>query len=611
MANIPEYDFSKGFARMAQVMGGTGSALPFTAQMHEFAMKQTGSSGHRFYTEPEALVRGILDTCRDFRFDTPFLLWDVYNVEAEALGANLALFDDMAPAIDNVAPIIETEKDLARLQPPDPARAGRMPMVADALGLFRDLTGVTPPPCYCAPFTLAAQCMTFEKLVLAINDDPAFVHRVLTFLVDEVIAPYMNAMTRLYPDATVVDGSDAIASLPFITQSMLEEFSLHYIERLGELCDRPVICDNWWGDSYADDLEGFWALKLRATPPYLKVQDPDLFKVGVERAKDYAVRRGVPLVLGVDNNVLQQGPAEAIEKRIHEYMEVGEPHGGCVLYLCSLSAQTPAEHVRIAIDAIERFRAGDRPYAGLRESGTEAARGDGARPAEPKRVARVQTASSEDDEALLDDIFDAVLDHEDGKTPDLVRQALDRGMNVHAILEDALIAAMDDVGRMFGEGAIFVPEMLMAARAMKAGLEVVRPVLTETGAPPRGKVMLATVQGDVHDIGKNLVGMMLEGAGYEVTDLGVNVSPEDVLARARALAPDVVGPSALLTTSMPSMQKTVDLFKDQGAPFPLLVGGAPVTQEFAGRIGADGYGEDAPLAVEAVNRLVEGMPAAA
>ena len=176
---------------------------------------------------------------------------------------------------------------------------------------------------------------------------------------------------------------------------------------------------------------------------------------------------------------------------------------------------------------------------------------------------------------------------------------------VQSLLDDALIAAMDDVGEEFAKGKIFVPEMLMAARAMKAGLEILRPILSQSGEPPKGLVMLATVQGDVHDIGKNLVGMMLEGAGYQVVDLGVNVTPDEVLERAHELSPDVVGLSALLTTSMPSMQKTVALFKKTEAIYPVIVGGAPVTEEFADKIGADGYGENAPHAVEIVHRLVE------
>ncbi len=598
---MAEFDFDDGYARLENAMGGGSDSMPFIAQMHEFAMQHTGHPGHEFYTDPEVFVRGILETARDFGFDTPSLIWDVYNVEAEALGAKLVLFDDMAPAIDNVDPIIKTEADLARLKTPDPTSAGRMPFVFEVLRLFSELTGRPPGPAYCAPFTLAAQCMTFERLILEINDNPKFVHKVMTFLTDEVLAPYCNAMAKAFPEATVIDGSDAIASLPFITQDMLEEFSLGYIERLQRQCPVPVICDNWWGDSFTDDKERFWRQKLRATPHYFKIQDPDLFKVGVEPAVAFAARVDKPIVLGVDNNVLQNGPAEEIEKRIHEYMEAGEPGGRGILYLCSLSALTPPEHVRAAIAAVNRFRAGDRPHAGLRLSGQ--AQEAETRPA-PAKTQITADGKGDRAEQVLDDIFDAVMDYEHDEVVRLVTAALAEGLDLHEILDDALIAAMDEIGGMFSEGTIFVPEMLLAARAMKAGLGVLRPILTKTAVKPKGTVVLATVQGDVHDIGKNLVGMMLEGAGYKIVDLGVNVDKERIMAAAEEFKPDVVGLSALLTTSMPAMQKTVAAFKDQGLPYPIIVGGAPVTAAFAEAIAADGYAENAPEAVARVGRFI-------
>ena len=146
---------------------------------------------------------------------------------------------------------------------------------------------------------------------------------------------------------------------------------------------------------------------------------------------------------------------------------------------------------------------------------------------------------------------------------------------------------MEEVGGMFSEGVIFVPEMLLSARAMKGGLEILRPLLTKTNAKPKGLVMLATVQGDVHDIGKNLVGMMLEGAGYTVVDLGVNVDAEAAMAKARELKPDVIGLSALLTTTMPQMKKIIAAFRAADQPYPIIIGGAPVTQEFADKVGVD------------------------
>ncbi len=609
---MAEFDFSEGYRRLNAAMTTGSDEIPFIAQMHEFSMKCKGVLGRDFYTKPELFVRSILETTRDFGFDTPSLIWDAYNIEAEALGAKLVLFDDMAPAIDNVDPIIKTEKDLARLKTPDPYSAGRMPFVLDVLRLFKELTGEPPLPCYCGPFTLAVQCMTFEQVILQIKDDPKFVHKVMTFLTEEVLAPYMNAMLKEFPEATAADGSDATASLPFITQDMLEEFALHYVERLQELCIRPAICDNWWGDSFTSDKERFWEYKLRATPPYFKIQDPDLFKVGAEPAIAFALKKDLPIVMGVDNNVLQQGPKEAIWKRIHEYMEVGGQSRKFVLYLCSLSAETPVEHVEAAIAAIKAFRSGERPYEGLRLSGAEDIE---AEKIDVSQITHVRERSStgkdrEELEAFLDSIYNAVLDFADDEVTSLVTSGLEDGVSVHEMLDDALIAAMDEVGAMFSEGVIFVPEMLLAARAMKAGLAILRPILTKSDVKPKGLVMLATVQGDVHDIGKNLVGMMLEGAGFKVVDLGVNVSKEDIMAKAEELKPNVVGLSALLTTSMPGMAKTVQLFKQEGVPYPIVVGGAPVTEAFADTIGADGYGEDAPGAVALIERLVSGDAAA-
>lgn len=607
---MPEFDFEVGYKRLEKAMNGGTDEAAFIVQMHEFAMARSGFPAHEFYTNPAIFARGVCQTTVDCRFDVPSFIWDVYNVEAEALGVPLVLFEDMAPALDNVIPFIENEKDLAKLKSPDPATAGRLPMVAEILHQVKELTGRRPPHCFCGPFTMAAHLMTFENLVVQMTQNPAFVHKVLEFIVDEVLIPIGEYMLKQFPDLPFYDGSDATASLPFITQEMQEEFAMEPILRMQRGLERPVYVDNWWGDFYPEDRERFWENKLKVTPDFFKIQDPDLWKVGLAQPMDFAKRKKKSVVLGIDNNLFQNGPPEEIEKRVHEYMEVIEEADGkgCV-YFCNLSAVTPPEHVKVAVDAALAFRDGERPWKGLRRAGTPEAVGSSAdadeKPDEAALIAQVASEEVSAEEKLLDDIFDAVLDHEDELAAELVAKGLEDKVAVQSLLDDALIAAMDDVGEEFSKGTIFVPEMLMAARAMKAGLEVLRPVLTQTGEPPKGLVMLATVQGDVHDIGKNLVGMMLEGAGYEVVDLGVNVTPDEVLEKANELKPNVVGLSALLTTSMPSMQKTVALFKKVESAYPVIVGGAPVTEEFAQKIGADGYGENAPHAVETIHRLVE------
>ena len=607
--DFSEFDFSAGYQMLDDgFLDNKAEHIPFVQQCHEFSMKHMGTNAWKFYSDPESFLFGSLKTAHDFGFDTPDMCWDAYNVEAEAIGCDIAKFDDLTPAIDNTNPLVTCEKDLARLKPLD-LRAGRIPFAMDVSHLFKEVTGVEPYLVYCAPFTLTSHVMTFEKLVLDMQDNPAYVHKVMTYLTDEVLAPYINEFCRRFPNVAVVPGSDAVASLPFITLEMMEEFALHYIERLRGLTNNKAIVDNWWGDSFVDDQEKFWEFKLRANPLYLKVQDPDLYRVGAQKAKDYATARDLPVMFGVSNNLLMQGPAVEIEKRIHEYLEIAEPSGKNLLYLCNFSSETPPEFVRASVAAINKFRNGDRPWTGQHTSGSpEAADYEkfGKRSEEEKenKVVDIFSNLSEENEALLDELFDNVVNGETEEAIERVQLALKKDIPLASILETSLIAAMEEVGGMFSDGEIFVPEMLLSARAMKGGLEILRPLLTESSVEPKGLVLLATVQGDVHDIGKNLVAMMLEGAGYKVHDMGVNNSGDDILEKARELKPDVIGLSALLTTTMPQMSKVIQQFRAEDEPYPIIVGGAPLTQDFADKIGADGYGADAPGAVNLVHTLV-------
>jgi corrinoid protein of di/trimethylamine methyltransferase len=205
----------------------------------------------------------------------------------------------------------------------------------------------------------------------------------------------------------------------------------------------------------------------------------------------------------------------------------------------------------------------------------------------------------------LNTIKNAVIGGKHAEIKGVVQQALDAGLEPGTIVNDALIAAMDVVGKDFGSGKIFVPEMLVSAVTMKAGLEVVKPRLAGGESRSRGTIIMATVKGDLHDIGKNLVSMMLEGAGFKVMDLGVDLSVEKLIDQVKALKPDILGLSALLTTTMPEMQKVIGELKAQGLrdQVKVLVGGAPVDQAFADKIGADGYGANATEAVELARRF--------
>ncbi|MDG2908111.1 MAG: B12-binding domain-containing protein [Acidimicrobiales bacterium] len=227
-----------------------------------------------------------------------------------------------------------------------------------------------------------------------------------------------------------------------------------------------------------------------------------------------------------------------------------------------------------------------------------------------------------DDEIVLAELSDGDLtaqmhdDLYDGLADEIVEGTeilLERGWDPSRVLNDALVAGMRIVGIDFRDGILFVPEVLLAANAMKAGMAILRPLLAETGAQPIGKVVIGTVKGDIHDIGKNLVGMMLEGAGFEVFDLGINTDVEQFLAALDEHKPDILGMSALLTTTMPYMKVVIDTLieKSLREEYIIIVGGAPLNEEFSEAIGADAYCRDAAVASETAERLVAQRRAAA
>jgi 5-methyltetrahydrofolate--homocysteine methyltransferase len=205
-------------------------------------------------------------------------------------------------------------------------------------------------------------------------------------------------------------------------------------------------------------------------------------------------------------------------------------------------------------------------------------------------------------ELMMDDLYDGYAE----EIEEEVHEALGRGITPYDVLTDGLVAGMDIVGVDFRDGILFVPEVLMAAKAMKAGMFILRPLLAETGAEQVGKMVIGTVKGDIHDIGKNLVGMMMEGAGFEVIDLGINNSVEDYLAAIAMHKPDILGMSALLTTTMPYMRVVINALKEEGIrnDIIVMVGGAPLNEAFAEDIEADAYCRDAAVAVDTAKKFM-------
>ena len=216
------------------------------------------------------------------------------------------------------------------------------------------------------------------------------------------------------------------------------------------------------------------------------------------------------------------------------------------------------------------------------------------------------------DAELVEQVHDDLYNGLKSEIEDATRIFLERGWAPEQILNQALVEGMRIVGVDFRDGILFVPEVLLAANAMKGGMEILRPRLVETGVEPIGKIVIATVKGDVHDIGKNLVSMMLEGAGFEVIDLGINNPVEKYLDALEKHRPDILGMSALLTTTMPYMKVVIDTLKQKGIrdEYIVLVGGAPLNEEFGKAVGADAYCRDAAIAVETAKSLIAARRAA-
>jgi 5-methyltetrahydrofolate--homocysteine methyltransferase len=207
---------------------------------------------------------------------------------------------------------------------------------------------------------------------------------------------------------------------------------------------------------------------------------------------------------------------------------------------------------------------------------------------------------------ILQQIKHAVITRKRAEIQGLVETAIGQRVDLNTIIDNGLIAAMDVVGQQFSDSEIFVPEMLVSALTMKLGLDIVKPLLKSEDTRSRGTIMMATVKGDIHDIGKNIVIMMLEGAGFQVVDLGVDLTVEKLMEQIETIKPDLVGLSALLTTTMPEMRRSIQVLKEKGlkGKVKVMVGGAPVSAAFAKEVGADGYGADAAEAVELARRLI-------
>jgi len=347
--------FESGFKRFFDSLEGTPDRVPFIAQMHEFAMACSKSSAKQFYCDAECIVHNTIDTAEKFGFDIPWLGYDVYNIEAEALGMPMIFSDTRPPEIGTSKPLIRITDDLEKLKIPDPYSSARMPYVLEANKLFEKATGHPPPIQFTAPFTLAITLRGYENLITDINTEPESAHAILQFITQKVLAPWIEAMKKQNPNATLYRGADAMASMPLVNMPILEEFVVPYILLLQKLCGEKVTTLNWWGESHLSNPTDMLKLKLKISPTVIQGQDPDVAKIGPRLYKDFAIEHDTALILGIGNLFLQKATLEEIRSRIAHYIEAGSAGGRFMLYFCYLSADTPICNIKEAIKAVKQY----------------------------------------------------------------------------------------------------------------------------------------------------------------------------------------------------------------------------------------------------------------
>jgi uroporphyrinogen-III decarboxylase len=347
--------FQEGAARMGRAMAGPADPVPVFAQLHEFAAEYLGIPRREFFSRPDLSVPAQLQTQRDFGIDIASVTFDVYNIEAEALGQELLWIDGGMPDVDRTRPLVRDRSDLARIRTPDFESAGRFRQVIRMNSIFKELTGLEPTLSFCAPFSLAANLRGIERLILDLYEDPEFARGLMQAVTDEVLAPWILYQKRCFPKATRISGADATASLPIVNLPVLRDWVVPSIMRLRELCGPEVYVANWAGERYLPHPSAMLDLKLAVGPGALWAQDPDVESLGPAFFKEFAVARQVPLILGVGAGFLALAAPCEVEARVRKYVEVGGRGGRFALYLCNVGATTPPANLRMAVETAHAF----------------------------------------------------------------------------------------------------------------------------------------------------------------------------------------------------------------------------------------------------------------
>jgi len=341
---------------MGRAMTGLADRVPVFGQMHEFAAERLGIPRQEFFRRPDLLVPALLQTQREFGIDVPSVTFDVYNIEAEALGQELVWIEGGMPDVDRTKPFVQDRGDLKRIRTPDFDTAGRFQQVIRMNALFKELTGLEPTLSFCAPFSLAANLRGIESLLLDIHGEPEFARGLMDAVVEEVLAPWILYQKRCFPEATKISGADATASLPLVNLPLLQHWIVPSIQRLREFCGPEVFVANWAGERYLPNPVAMLELKLAIGPGALWAQDPDVETLGPAFFKEFTVAREVPLILGVGAGFLALSTPGEVEARVRKYVEIGGRGGRFALYLCNVGGTTPPVNLRMALETAHAVR---------------------------------------------------------------------------------------------------------------------------------------------------------------------------------------------------------------------------------------------------------------
>jgi uroporphyrinogen decarboxylase len=556
-----------------------GDRIPFCPAIYEHKGFLIGKTPSQICRDPDLLVAGLEAEYQRYKPDFLTVGIDVYNVEAEALGCRIVYFDD-TPDVPGVAEYpIKTPSDIHKLAVPDPTRDGRMPLYLQAAREIHRRLGhkVKIRGAITGPFSLASELLGAENFIVMTMQNPQYTVRLMEFTA-QVAAEFGKAYCAMGIDPIIFDSR---AMPPLCSPQIFQEIVAPVYKRIlmpelkkSGAKNIPLIIG---GDTtpILDAIISTGATQILCD-----------FEGDIELFKAKALKHRLPMRVNVDPRLLHLGPASKIQDFAMNILHKCWDHPGFILGTGVAAYDCPPEHIDAVRECLERDYknwAPSRPVFQQKKEETEAI------------IADVEPQYAEDLEPVLRELAEAIEEGEEEDVEELVEEALNDGIPPADIVNRAMIPAMDVIGYRFAQRDLFVPEMLIAARAMSGGLRILRPLIAQTGAKPVGCVLLGTVKGDIHDIGKNLVGMMLEGAGFEIIDLGVNVPVEKFLEAIKEHDCHIVGMSALLTTTMNYMGRVVEALKESGMrdSTKVLIGGAPINEKFCQKIEADFYAESA------------------